>query len=156
MSKFLEYKGYVGSIEVDIDDGFVYGRLLFIRDVVSYRADDVLSLRASFQDAVDDYLAMCAELGDAPDVPCKGTFNVRLGPTLHHKVAVAATKEGIRLNEWVKQACDLKLASTSPRVDTTHAGKQATLVEVSFEEEQVFDFGGNGDWQTQNNNRHVH
>ena len=154
MTKFLEYKGYLGSVEVEIDDGFVYGRLVFIRDVVSYKADAVLGLKAAFEAAVDDYLVMCAELGDEPDQPCKGTFNVRLGPTLHHKAAVAATKDSVSLNDWVKQACDLKLISESAHVSEPLSAN-STLVETSFEEDQPFEFGGSGHWQTQNN-RHVH
>lgn len=153
MTKFLEYKGYFGSVEVDVDEGFVYGRLMFIKDVVSYRADEVFGLKPAFEGAVDDYLTMCAELGDAPDVPCKGTFNVRLGPTLHQRVAIAATKAEVSLNEWVKQACDLKLASHDPPALSAPLEKPGTLLEASVEDEQIFDFGGNEDWQTLNNRR---
>jgi len=153
MTKFLEYKGYFGSVEVDLDEGFVYGRLMFIKDVVSYRADGVRGLKPAFEAAVDDYLTMCAELGDAPDVPCKGTFNVRLGPTLHQRVAIAATKSEVSLNEWVKQACDLKLASQDPPTLSARREKSGTLLEASVEDEQYFDFGGDEDWQTQNNRR---
>jgi predicted HicB family RNase H-like nuclease len=153
--KFLEYKGYLGSIEVDLDEGFVFGKLVFIKDVVSYRAEQVSGLKAAFEAAVDDYLATCAELGDTPDVPCKGTFNVRLGPALHQSVAIAATREDVSLNEWVKQACELKLGSD--RFDQTSARRVpgTTLLKVTFQEEQVFQFGGTEDWQT-NDKRHVH
>lgn len=152
MTKLLEYKGYLGSVEVDLDEGFVYGRLMFIKDVVSYRADEVRAVRSAFESAVDDYLVMCAELGDAPDAPCKGTFNVRLGPELHQKVALAAAKGCVSLNEWVKQACDIKLDSQNA-VDVAPRGKRSTRLEATFEEEQIFDLGGNEDWQTQNNRR---
>lgn len=152
MNKFLEYKGYLGSVEVDLDEGFVYGRLMFLKDVVSYRADEVKGIKSAFEAAVDGYLAMCAELGDAPDTPCKGTFNVRLGPALHQRAAVAATREGVSLNDWVKQACDRKLAVDEPDVGVPE-GKKRTLVAAPFEEEQIFDIGGSEDWQLQSNHR---
>lgn len=155
MSKFLEYKGYLGSLEIDLDEEFVYGRLMFIRDVVSYRANDVRGLKPAFEAAVDDYLATCAELGEVPDAPCKGTFNVRLGPHLHQRVAVNAAKEDISLNEWVKQACEMRLTTEASVGKDAPSGRLRTMIEASFEEEQVFGIGGSEDWQTQNN-RHVH
>jgi predicted HicB family RNase H-like nuclease len=146
--KFLKYKGYLGSIEVDLDECFVFGKLVFIKDVVSYRAKQVNGLKAAFEAAVDDYLATCAELGDKPDIPCKGTFNVRLGSVLHQRVAIAATREDVSLNEWVKQACELKLGSDRSEQTSADRVPGTTLLKVSFQEEQVFQFGGTEDWQT--------
>ncbi len=116
MTKHLEYEGYIGSIEVDVDEGFLYGRLLFLRDVVSYRADDVAGLKAAFEAAVDDYLQTCKEMGEAPDVPCKGSFNIRVGAELHRKAALAAERETISLNEWVRRACLSRIEHPAPEV----------------------------------------
>lgn len=111
MKDHFEYKGYLGSAEVDTDDGLLVGRLLFLRDVVNYSAASVQELEAAFRDAVDDYLETCREIGDEPDTPCKGTFNVRVGPDLHRQVAIAARREGLSLNEFVRTAIDAALAS---------------------------------------------
>ncbi len=151
--RFLEYKGYLGSIEVDLDEGFVFGKLVFIRDVVSYRAEQVNGLKAAFEAAVDDYLATCAELGDTPDIPCKGTFNVRLGSALHQRVAIAATRDDVSLNEWVKQACELKLGSDRSNETSAKRVPGTTLLKVSFQEEQAFRFGGAEDWHTNHKRR---
>ncbi len=151
MKKFLEYKGHIGSFEIDFDEGFIYGHLMFIRDVVSYRVDAVCDLKKAFEAAVDDYLATCIELGDAPEMPCKGTFNVRVGADLHYGMAISAALHGIKLNEWVKQACELKLATSRSIADAGSFETSNTTKEMSFEEEQPFGFGGNEDWQTQNN-----
>ncbi|WP_141742783.1 toxin-antitoxin system HicB family antitoxin, partial [Oligella sp. HMSC05A10] len=32
---------------------------------------------------------LCGELGKKPDVPFKGTFNVRISPVLHRQAAIA-------------------------------------------------------------------
>ncbi len=68
MSAVLEYKGYVGSVEADLANRVVVGRLLFIRDSIAYSAASMVGVEAAFREAVEDYLAMCAEEGDEPDV----------------------------------------------------------------------------------------
>lgn len=109
MKTIFEYKGYLGSAEVDVDDGVLHGKLLFIRDTVSYAGATVEELRSAFHAAVDDYLAACKEIGDKPDVPLKGSFNVRVGPERHRDTAIAALREHIGLNDFVCQALDASL-----------------------------------------------
>jgi len=105
-SKVLEYNGYQGSIEVDPQDELLHGRILHINDLITYDADDIRSLKASFEEAVDDYLATCAAIGKQPDKPCSGTFNVRIGSALHLAVIKCATREGKTLNDFVREALD--------------------------------------------------
>ena len=104
MTDFFEYKGYIGSAEVDAESFSLVGKLLFIRDVIAYSATTVKNLRVAFEGAVDDYLTTCAEIGDEPEVPCKGSFNVRVGPQLHREVALKARAREMGLNEFVCQA----------------------------------------------------
>jgi predicted HicB family RNase H-like nuclease len=106
----FEYKGYLGSGELSIDDNLLVGRLLFIRDVVSYVAASPRELEQAFHESVDEYLVTCAELGDAPDVPFKGSFNVRTGPEKHRSAMLDAIACETSLNDWVCQAIDAKLA----------------------------------------------
>lgn len=106
MSNTLEYKGYIGSAEVDAENGILCGRLLFIRDAIGYHGATVDELRQAFHEAVDDYVAACAEHGDEPDVPCKGSFNVRVGSERHRTAALRARQKGIGLNEYVCAALD--------------------------------------------------
>jgi predicted HicB family RNase H-like nuclease len=109
MKPAFEYKGYLGSAEVSVEDNLVVGRLMYIRDVVSYVASEPRALEKAFQEAVDDYLATCKELGDDPDVPFKGSFNVRTGPERHRRAALAASCCDTSLNDWVCMAIDEKL-----------------------------------------------
>jgi predicted HicB family RNase H-like nuclease len=101
MSKALRYKGYTGSIEVSVEDGCLFGKIQFINDLVGYEGETVDELRQSFQSAVDGYLDTCKELGEEPEKPFKGSFNVRIGSELHREAAVAASQDGISLNEFV-------------------------------------------------------
>ena len=56
IGKFVEYKGYVGTIEYDPEDKIYYGKLDEIDDFVNYDAVDVVYLEKQFHDAVDDYI----------------------------------------------------------------------------------------------------
>jgi predicted HicB family RNase H-like nuclease len=44
--KMLEYKGYVGSVEASIEEGVLFGQLMFIAALVTYEADTVKALEA--------------------------------------------------------------------------------------------------------------
>lgn len=115
-SGVFEYNGYVGSAEVDPESKTLFGKLLFIKDVITYCANGVFELEAAFKEAVDDYLQTCKELGDVPDVPCKGTFNVRVGPDVHRDVALAARRLDIGLNDFVCKALVEAVNENSPRM----------------------------------------
>ena len=80
MKDTMEYKGYFGSVHYNDDDKALYGELEFISALVSYEGTDVASLRAAFEEAVDDYLEFCKETGKQPEKPFKGSFNLRLDP----------------------------------------------------------------------------
>jgi len=105
----LEYKGYVGSVEFCAADECMYGKLLYISDLVSYEATTAKKLVKSFESAVDDYLESCVAQGKDPDTPFKGSLNVRLGTNLHRGAALAALREGVKINEYVKRAVSEKL-----------------------------------------------
>ena len=100
----LTHNGYIGSIEVSIDDACLHGRILFIDDLVTYEGESIPEIRSAFQDAVDRYLAHCKRVGKSANKPYSGTFNVRVGSELHSKAAKVAHQKKINLNEFVKQA----------------------------------------------------
>lgn len=104
MKDLLRYKGFLGSIEVSIDDNVIHGKILFIDDVVTYEAESPAQLEAEFKAAVEDYLTTCEELGRAPNKPFSGSFDVRIGSELHHKVAIYAAIHKTSINEVVKHA----------------------------------------------------
>ena len=104
MSNQLRHKGYIGSIEASVEDNCLFGKLLFIRPLVSYEGQTVAQLEAAFREAVEDYLATCQTLGQTPEKPCKGSFNVRVGHDLHLAAALAATQKKVTLNALTRQA----------------------------------------------------
>jgi predicted HicB family RNase H-like nuclease len=100
----LRYKGFIGSIEISIEDDCLHGKLLFINDLVTYEAQTPHQLQAEFESAVEDDLATCNELGRSPDKPFKASLNIRVGPELHQKVAKRAALKHASINDIVKQA----------------------------------------------------
>lgn len=114
MTTMLEYKGYFGSIEYSDDDDVLHGRLEFIRDLVTYEGDDAKGLKSAFHEAVDDYLDLCAAEGRKPDVPLKGSFNVRPGRDLHRRAMLYAKRRGVNLNTVVSDALRQYLERDEP------------------------------------------
>lgn len=104
MNKLMEYKGYLGSVEYSDEDEVLHGRLEFIRDLVVYEGEDARSIKTAFYEAVDDYIALCEAEGRKPDVPLKGSFNVRPGRDLHRRAMLYAERRGINLNTVVSDA----------------------------------------------------
>ena len=104
MNKVLQYNGYYGSVDFSIDDGVLYGKILFINDLVTYEAETLPGLVAAFHEEVDDYIAFCRQVGKEPEKSFKGTFNVRIDPDLHRRAAIRATLQGINLNQFVANA----------------------------------------------------
>ena len=104
MKDMLSYKGYFGSIHYNQDDRIFYGKIEFIRALISYEGKDADTLVSAFEEAVGDYLVTCEEQGIEPEKPFKGSFNVRIAPELHQQVAVAASQNGMSLNRFVAEA----------------------------------------------------
>ena len=113
MNNTIEYKGYVGSIEFSETDGVFFGKVQGIRSLISYEGTNAAELVADFHGAVDDYLALCAEEGTAPEVAYKGSLNVRLGGELHKRAAIYAIEHQQSLNSFIEDAVKEKLAAVS-------------------------------------------
>jgi predicted HicB family RNase H-like nuclease len=59
----MTYKGYSANIEVDLEAEILFGRVLDINDVVTFKAKTIEEARQEFQNSIDDYLEFCKELG---------------------------------------------------------------------------------------------
>jgi predicted HicB family RNase H-like nuclease len=104
MKDMLSHKGFFGSIHYNQEDRVFYGKIEFIRSLISYEGKDADSLESAFLEAVEDYLVTCMELGREPERPFKGSFNVRIPPELHERVAIAAVQHGVSLNRFIADA----------------------------------------------------
>ena len=97
----MEYKGYFAKVEFDDDANIFHGKVINLRDVITFEGETVKELKEAFQDSVDDYLDFCAKRGEDPEKPYSGKFVVRVEPELHKNITIEARKAGKSLNVWV-------------------------------------------------------
>ena len=110
MNNTMEYKGYIGSVEFSAEDQVFFGKVQGIRSLISYEGSTAKELVEDFHGAVDDYLALCRDRGEEPEVAYKGSLNVRLGPDLHRTAAIYAMAHNQSLNSLIETAVREKLA----------------------------------------------
>lgn len=99
----LTYKGYKGQIEVDTDAGILFGRVLDIRDVITFKGKTVEEAVQAFQDSIDDYLEFCQERGEEPNKPFSGKLPFRTTPERHRQLYIASQKAGKSINAWMDE-----------------------------------------------------
>lgn len=107
--KYLEHKGYAGSIEYSEEDGLLYGKVLGIKGLISYEGETGKNLEADFKEAINVYLADCKAENKAPEKPFKGSFNVRISSKLHQRAALLAMEARVSLNAFVTESIRLRV-----------------------------------------------
>jgi len=113
MNKILDHLTYKGSVDFDIDSEVLHGKVLFIKDLITYEGTTLAELKAAFIEGVDDYLSDCKEDGVEPCKTFSGTLQIRIPPSMHQDVALEAHKENISSNAWINEAIKEKLANNS-------------------------------------------
>ena len=106
MKDTLLYKQFIGSVHYNDKDKTFFGKIEGIRDMVIFEGRSVAELETAFREAIDDYLQLCKEAGKEPLKSARGSFNVRLPPSLHMQALSKAAREGISLNRLVRQAVE--------------------------------------------------
>ena len=99
----MTYKNYAARIEYNEEDSCFIGHILGIHDVVGFHGDSVNELRSAFEEAVDDYLKTCKQLGRSPQKPYSGKLMLRVPPEVHARAAMMAEAHGISLNQWASE-----------------------------------------------------
>ena len=72
----LKYKDFIGSVAFSEADGVFFGKIEGIDGLVNFEGESVAELTNAFHEAVDDYLAYCAEEGIEPHKSYSGSLNV--------------------------------------------------------------------------------
>lgn len=106
MKDLMQYKGYYGSVHFDDEDLIFHGKIEFIRALVTYEATDAKGLKKAFKEAIDDYLETCHSQKIEPEIPFKGSLNIRLGPELHRRVAITAELHHLSINKFIAETLD--------------------------------------------------
>ncbi len=114
----MKYKGYSGFVEFEEDSGILFGRVIGLRDVITFQGTSVAEVTQAFHDLIDEYLEFCAKRGESPDKPYSGHFVVRVAPQLHRALANSAEAQNISLNSLVEST----LARVFPDVFSATSG----------------------------------
>ncbi len=109
----MEYKGYFAKVEFDDKANIFHGKVINLRDVITFEGETVEELNQAFHDSVDDYLEFCLERGEDPEKPYSGKFVVRVEPELHKSISIEARKRGKSLNSLVSEALSKAIEHTS-------------------------------------------
>lgn len=99
----MEYKGYIGKVEIDDEAGILYGEVINVRDVITFEGSSVDEIQEAFHESVDDYLEFCTKRGESPEKPFSGKFVLRLPAELHRKAYIQAKLKDKSLNSWVTE-----------------------------------------------------
>ena len=106
----MEYKGYLGKVDVDGDE--FYGTVVNLhRDHVDFRGKTIDEVRQAFHDSVDFYLDGCSKDGEEPEKPFSGKFVVRLSPVTHRRASTLARIKAQSLNVVVVEALEEYLST---------------------------------------------
>ena len=100
----MTYKGYTAVVELDQEDGILFGKVMGLRDVITFEAETVPQAIEEFHTSVDSYLELCESRGEAPEKPYSGNFLVRIGPELHRELARYAAQRDASINSVVTDA----------------------------------------------------
>ena len=118
MTDRIKYKEFIGSVHFSSNDEVFYGKIEGINDLVTFEGSTVSKLKAAFKEAVHDYIELCNDVGKEIFKSFKGSFNVRVNPELHSKAFEHALIEGKTLNQFIKEAIELKIQSKSQSIIT--------------------------------------
>lgn len=106
MNNTMQYKNYVGSIEFSEDDMTFFGKVLGLKSLISYEGDTAKELYTNFSNAIDNYLETCEKNNIEIEKPFKGSFNIRISPELHKRIAIISLHNKISINQYINEALE--------------------------------------------------
>lgn len=109
----LKYKDFIGSVTFSKADGVFFGKIEGIDGLVNFEGESVAELTNAFHEAVDDYLAYCAEEGIKPHKCYYRSLNVHLTPDIHTRVAYLAKQTGVSINSFIRTPLKSRLPPCS-------------------------------------------
>ncbi|MDR1686092.1 MAG: type II toxin-antitoxin system HicB family antitoxin [Desulfovibrio sp.] len=94
MNNTMQYKGYTAIIEYSAEDECFVGQVIGTGHTIIFDGTSVEEIRANFQDMIDDYPAMCADLGQEPNTPVSEVM-VPVSADIYAKASRKADHDGV-------------------------------------------------------------
>ena len=102
--EYFTYKEFVGSVHFSAEDAVFFGTVEGVNDLITFEGRTVDELVQAFHDMVDEHIRDCEMENITPEKSYKGSFNIRISPDLHRRVAVSARMKGETLKRFVADA----------------------------------------------------
>lgn len=118
ITDYLTHRGYIGSINISLSDDVLYGKLMFIEDLIIYEARTIPDIKLNFINTIDDYLKSCQLLGRKPNKTTNGFLHLNINNTLYNRLIKAANKNNICVNDYIKKAIELNVSNDTNDVLT--------------------------------------
>jgi predicted HicB family RNase H-like nuclease len=106
LSNVISYRGYHAEIKYDPSADAFHGRVLGMRDVISFYGRTPDDLRDEMKAAIEDYMAWCREEGARPEKSWAGKLTLRPDEEVRRRVLIAAAARGQSVNAWINQVID--------------------------------------------------
>ena len=103
MKDVLNYKGFIGSVHFSSDDNVFFGKVEGINDLITFEGESVKELTEAFHFVVDEHIKDCEKENTSAEKSYKGSFNVRLSPELHRRIAILAKMRGESINRFISE-----------------------------------------------------
>ena len=100
MNNTINYKGYIARVEYSADDEVFVGRVVGLRDIITFHGETVKELKEQMKEMIEFYLDVCKKKGKKPQKTYSGKVFLRVDPELHAKIAEAAESKGKSINEF--------------------------------------------------------
>ena len=109
----IEINKVKAFIQYDPEIDMFRGEFIGINGGADFYADNIEDLKKEGEISLKVFLEMCAEDEVEAYKKFSGKFNVRSDPMLHEKVVTMSKAQMISLNEFVNEAIESKLSSSS-------------------------------------------
>ena len=116
MKDLLTYLDYIGSVHFNSEDEVFFGKIEGIDDLVSFEGSSVTELKSNFEEAVEDYIEICAINNKKNEKSYKGSFNVRIPSEIHKKAKRLAIIKGISLNQFIQHAVEEEVKRENKKI----------------------------------------
>ena len=103
MGSTIQYRGYIGTVEFSEKKMMFHGRVAEIKEKVVYEGKCAEELVDQFHMAVDEYVYEREKAGKPVKPIYRGTFNIRISPQLHERLATYAIRHGMTMNRCIEQ-----------------------------------------------------
>jgi len=110
MNNIIIYKGFIGSVNFSAEDNIFIGKVEDVNDLITFEGKSVDELTNAFHYVVDEHIKDCERENIPAKKSYKGSFNVRLTPELHRKIAMTARSQGQSLNKFINKTLSKAVA----------------------------------------------